>query len=489
MPERLVIVDKVGDWKPHFPELKTATARDYITSPEFANRRGLHVINLCRSYRYLSLGYYCSILAEARGHRVLPTTRTVSDLSRKSIYSMDFQELEGTVSSRLRHVESASAASLEVDVFFGQCSDPALAELARRLFDSFRVPLMRAQFKLQGRWRLDTVRPLYLHALNGDQERAFVSSLEQHLSRRWREPRAKRQYRYDIAILHNPDESLPPSDTAALKEFVKAGNRLGVNIDLIHKSDYGRVAEYDALFIRETTEINHYTYRFATKAAWEGMPVIDHPDSILRCTNKVYLAELLRKHSIPTPRTVVFHKENVDKVLDELPLPVVLKVPDSSFCRGVFRADTDADFHRVAQELLRASDLILAQEYVYTPFDWRIGVLSRQPLFACQYFMSDHHWQVIRHGAKGGYKEGGWKTLAVEDVARPIIDTALAAANLIGDGLYGVDIKELDGRTFVIEVNENPNIEATVEDGVLGPKLYEIIIEDLIRRVEQRRQG
>jgi glutathione synthase/RimK-type ligase-like ATP-grasp enzyme len=58
--------------------------------------------------------------------------------------------------------------------------------------------------------------------------------------------------------------------------------------ELIEKEDYGRLAEFDALFIRETTGVNHHTYRFARRAEAEGLVVVDDPQSILKCTNKVY---------------------------------------------------------------------------------------------------------------------------------------------------------------------------------------------------------
>ncbi|MFH1502533.1 MAG: RimK family protein [Candidatus Eisenbacteria bacterium] len=487
MPDRVVLVDKLSDWKPGYPDVRVVAARDYIDSPGFAVGKGLSVINLCRSYRYLSLGYYCSLLAEARGQRIIPTVRTMNDLSRKSIYSLDLADLDAVVSKRLAGLNTPALSGLEIEFFFGWHPDPALGELARQLFDVFRVPLMQAEFKLQGKWRLTAIRPLYLQALDGERETLFLSGLDQYLNRRWREPKARRQYRYDVAMLHDPNEKLPPSDGPALKEFVKAGNRLGVNVDLIEKKDYGRVPEYDALFIRETTGINHHTYRFAKRAETEGIPVIDDPESILKCTNKIYLAELLRTHDVPTPRSAIVRKDALGELEDAIPFPVVLKIPDGSFSRGVFKIESHEELERMAGDLFKSSDLILAQEFVYTAFDWRIGVLNRKPIFACQYFMSDRHWQIIKHGTAGRYQEGDWKTVPVDEAPSPVIEAALKAANLIGDGLYGVDVKQHEGRVMVMEVNENPNIEAEVEDGVLGARLYEMIIEDIVRRIEARR--
>jgi glutathione synthase/RimK-type ligase-like ATP-grasp enzyme len=73
--------------------------------------------------------------------------------------------------------------------------------------------------------------------------------------------------------------------------------------EYITRADIGRLPEFDALFIRDTTFANHYTYRFSRRATAEGLVVIDDPDSILKCNNKVYLAELLIRHNIPAPRT------------------------------------------------------------------------------------------------------------------------------------------------------------------------------------------
>ena len=54
-----------------------------------------------------------------------------------------------------------------------------------------------------------------------------------------------------------------------------------------------------------------------------------------------------------------------------------------------------------------------------------------------------------------------------------VVELGLRAANAIGDGFYGVDIKELDGGCVVIEVNDNPSVERGVEDAVLGDLLYD----------------
>jgi glutathione synthase/RimK-type ligase-like ATP-grasp enzyme len=123
-----------------------------------------------------------------------------------------------------------------------------------------------------------------------------------------------------------------------------------------------------------------------------------------------------------------------------------------------------------------------------TEFDWRIGVFNGKPLFACKYFMSRNHWQIINHHGDGKSADGAHLTYHVNQVEPYIINTALKAAKLIGDGLYGVDIKVVGKKPYVVEVNDNPNIDVGVEDQVLKDSLYNTIMEEFVNRIDKLKQ-
>lgn len=484
MTQYLIIVDQIKDWRAGFPEVPVMTAKEYLALQNHQKTKDLRVINLCRTYRYLSMGYFCSLLAEPRRHKVIPSVQTLVDLSSKTIYGLNIEDLHESVQKNMKNYSIKDGDSFELPIFFGRCEAVELQDLGRQIFDLFRCPLLKVEFRHSGKWQINTVKAMHLHDGIIEAHNAFfIETLTDYIDKPWRNIRQKSQAKYDLAILFNPHNKLAPSNPKALQKFIKAGKRLNVSVELIEKKDYSRLAEYDGLFIRETTNLDHYTYRFAKKAQNEGIPVIDDPESILKCTNKVYLAELLIAHHIPAPKTKILYKAGVESLQNEIHFPVVLKIPDGAFSKGVVRACNAEEFKMQTGLLFKESDLILAQEFLFTEFDWRIGILNNQPLFVCQYFMSESHWQIIHHEASGRFTEGRFKNWKIEDAPQCVIDLALSLAQLIGNGLYGVDIKQRGEEVYAIEINDNPNIDAGVEDQILGDALYERVIGEFLRRM------
>jgi glutathione synthase/RimK-type ligase-like ATP-grasp enzyme len=490
MSRLVIVVEKASDWGSYYPSDNVVTAMQYLREPVGGDER-THVINLCRNYKYLGVGHYVSLLGEARGHRVIPSVRTISDLRKRALYNLDIEDLN----QKLTHFLPAGGqdtTDLGILVYFGVTSYPALQDLARQVFETFPCPLLRIEFERDRVWQISAIKPVGLHTLDDAQEDTFAQALDAFSKRLWRKPRARRQFRYDLAMLVNPKEAMPPSNARALKQFIAVGKDLGIEVDPIYKHDYPRLAEYDGLFIRETTAPDDHTYRFAHKAEREGMVVIDDPTSILRCTNKIYLNDMLRAHKIAVPRSEVLYREDsrqLRELPDKLGFPLVLKIPDGSFSRGVIKVDDLDQLAKAAAHLFQSTALLIAQEFLYTEFDWRIGVLNRKPLYACKYFMSRGHWQIYNHSARGSARSGGFACMKIEEAPADVVKLAVRGSSAIGNGLYGVDIKQAPDRTVLIEVNDNPSVDAGVEDGELGEELYQRIMRELLRRMEAKRNG
>lgn len=488
----LIVVDNPHDWKAFYPSESVISVQDYLSQDERFKHPHTHVINLCRSYKYLTNGYYCSLLAEARHHKVIPSVRSINDLSNKSLYSLDIGNLNQILEKALQN-RQIDSDSWSVKLFFGNPDIEELGNLGRQIYDLFAFPILSVNLKRRDRWQIETIKPGALNTLSSDEEDLFAASLESFNKTIWRKPRSRKTSRYDLAILYDPEEKLPPSDKSALNKFIRIGKQMSINVELITKKDYARLAEYDALFIRETTAINNHTYRFAKRAEREGMVVFDDPHSILRCTNKVFLADLLSTNGVPTPKTLILSKDrqqdDVKRVIETLGYPMVIKIPDGSFSRGIVKVEDEKSLKKSLHELFKQSALVLAQAFTFTDYDWRIGMLNKKPIFACQYFMTRGHWQIYKHNDSGKVTSGGFRTLPIHETPKKVLDVATRAANLIGNGLYGVDIKQFGSKVMVIEVNDNPSIDSGVEDLYLKDDLYRVILEEFVRRLERKRNG
>jgi glutathione synthase/RimK-type ligase-like ATP-grasp enzyme len=480
----LVVVSDPTDWPLDLPGAQVISADGYLTDPASSAIEEARVFNLCRSYRYQRNGYYVSLLAAARGHRPIPSVTTIQGMKSATVIRSATDDLDQLIQRSLAPLQSEEFL---LSIYFGRNMARRYDGLARELFNLFPAPLLRARFvRDDGEWRLGGVRLLGLSDIPASHNEFLLEVAADHF--RGKRPRVSRPRarRYDLAILVDPEAESPPSDETALRRFVQAAERIGFATTRIGKQDYGELAEFDALFIRDTTYVNHYTYRFSAKAAAEGLVVIDDPESIVRCTNKVYIAEVLERHKVPAPATLVVHRGNVNRIPEELGLPCVLKQPDSAFSLGVVKVDTMEELVRETRRLLEDSDLIVAQSFMPTEFDWRIGILDDRPLYACRYHMARDHWQIVHNEAGRGRRWGRVETIPVEQAPRTVVRAAARAAHLIGDGLYGVDVKQHQNRVAVIEVNDNPSIESGFEDRILGHALYDEIARTFLRRVEER---
>jgi glutathione synthase/RimK-type ligase-like ATP-grasp enzyme len=482
----VILVDQPKDLPNADTPHKVITTSEYLARPKLFDVGRPKLVNLSRSYAYQSKGYYASLLAEARGHRVVPTVETMLELREAKLYEHALPDLEDELNKCARKADFQPEGEVKLLVCFGISRDSRFDAFGRLLFDWFRCPALEIAIE-PGNWlSIDRIRPRNITRLANGEADFFRDCLHQHTKREWRDPKARSIAKYDLAVLYDPNEKLPPTSKESLKYFARIAEKLSVDVEPITRKQLDELAEYDGLFIRETTSIDNHTYRFARRAWQEGMPVIDDPISMIRCTNKVFLMELLGSNQLPMPKTVMLADiADLPKAMDELGLPLVVKIPDGSFSRGVHRVSTSEEFKRIAEELFEETDLLLAQKFLPTEFDWRVGVLAGEPLFVCQYRMARGHWQIVKHRPDGSLREGGSKTFDLDQTPRDIIDIAVRAAKPIGDGFYGVDLKQTDDGIVVMEVNDNPNLEHGIEDAVGKDEVWIRLLKWYIERFEQ----
>lgn len=466
------------------PQCRVVSPDDLLDGrhlPETDAAPGATVVNLCRDQRPLSFGYYVSLIAEARGYAAIPTAADLADQADDRLARGLHTPVDRALAA-LRRQTGRLVLPRRLFVALGRCDRPHLQAVAEAAYEAFGLPLMTLQIDTAHHTLL-RVLPETLPGLDPRQHRLLRAALQRLAGTPPTTPRPFRRAPR-LAVLVNPDDPLPPSQPGTIARLHEVAASMGVETECIGHRDLPRLGSFDALFIRETTTLQSPSYIFAETATRLGLPVIDDPVSILRCCNKVFLHERLKAEGVPQPRTLAVRADTLPAAGEALGFPLVLKVPDGACSRGVIRVDTPAELPVAGRRLLRRSRLILAQEYLYTDFDWRIGILAGQPIFACRYRMVRGHWQIFRHGGDGQAEEGATEPVPVEAVPPAVLSAALAAAALIGTGLYGVDLKETAQGPVVIEVNDNPNIDVGLEDACLGDALYERLVDHLLDRTD-----
>jgi len=480
----LVVTDLNQKWF-EIPDATVVTARAYLAESEGGSDSAVRVLNLCRTGRYQGRGYYVSLLAEARGQRPVPDVKTLEDLRSDAYVRALEAEIQPLVQETLHHDETER---FQLDVYLGKHPDhPALAE---QLFAKVRAQLLRVVFaRAEGSWRLDALQVIGLADISL-QNRAFLIEAVKSFMADSSLPKRQgvKRARPRLAILWNPDEPHKPSNEEALQRFVKTAPLVGLEAELIGPDALERLPEFDALFNRAGPE--GIIYEFVRRAESLGMPVVDDPESIVKCGNKVFMQELLNRHHIATPRTLVVHRGNVDEIIPTLSLPCVLKLPDSGFGLDVVKIESEDSLRKEAERFFNQSELIIAQEWLPSDFDWRIGIYDRRPLFVAKYYMAPGHWKVNKV-VEGQQKlvEGKTEALTIGETPEQVLNTALRAASLVGRSLYGADLKQVGDRVYVIEVNCNPNIDEGNEDQVLGDALYREVLGVFARRIAETAGG
>ena len=206
----------------------------------------------------------------------------------------------------LEKTQPAAEATSSSSSASARCEDQALIavrQAAVRLVPGADPP---GHADWNGSEEIERITPVASQSRSNGRSGLSSAGAGEHTKAHLEAAKARDVRKYSLAVLIDPKEKDSPSDPAEPQAF-RQGSREKFSIDVepIQKDDLDRLAEYDALWIRATTSIDNFTYRFARRAQQEGMPVIDDPQSMIRCTNKVYLAERLGAAGVPTPKTMI----------------------------------------------------------------------------------------------------------------------------------------------------------------------------------------
>lgn len=140
MLSTLFVVDQSTDVLPLANNV--VTFETYLQEYPKLGESKLRVINLCDCDRYLSQGYYCSLLAEARDHQVTPSIKVINGLR-------DGDNALFLSQAWFDKRDMRVAEDIELIICMGETQSTEFAKLAAYLFQQFPAPLLKVGLQLQ----------------------------------------------------------------------------------------------------------------------------------------------------------------------------------------------------------------------------------------------------------------------------------------------------------------------------------------------------
>src|SRR5690606_17092715 len=103
---KIAVVDNPKDWGVTIEDVEEVDVQKDLTDTAYTEIKQARIFNLCRSYKYQTAGYYVSLLAEARGHKPIPSVTTMQDLKTQTIVRAITVEIEDLIKKSLGSLRS-----------------------------------------------------------------------------------------------------------------------------------------------------------------------------------------------------------------------------------------------------------------------------------------------------------------------------------------------------------------------------------------------
>ncbi|MFA5481286.1 MAG: RimK family alpha-L-glutamate ligase [Bacilli bacterium] len=268
------------------------------------------------------------------------------------------------------------------------------------------------------------------------------------------------------AIVYNLIRENNPDWNIQIEAFVTAFKKCGIELIPVANIDaYDYVKQYKA-YLKFVLYWDKDLY-LAELLETIGVPVFNTSQAIRICDDKALTYIKLRRHGIPTPKTLVLpftFGENVLKFYDRVKTlilekgfkyPFVLKQRFGSFGEQVYLINNEPTFKKMLAAI--GNKELLIQEFIEESSgrDYRVNVVGREAV------------SIVMRVNQGNFRSNVHQGGVMASVPHPdkrMLKLAVKAAKAVGADFAGVDILVNGaGDPLVIEVNSNARTVAVEE--------------------------
>ena len=221
--------------------------------------------------------------------------------------------------------------------------------------------------------------------------------------------------------------------------------------DVYYKGE--KLTGFDAILPRISNNMTRYGCAVVRQFEMQGVYTSATSVAITRARDKLRAAQILARYDVDTPKTLVSRNtSDIDDLLEQIGLPVIIKLASGTHGNGVILADTK----KAAKSALQAFYLynedgtnILLQEFIKESAgtDIRAFVVGGRVVASMKRESLDDDFRSNLH-------KGGLGTpIKLTDQEKK---TAIKAAKAMGLHICGVDLMRSSRGPLVLEVNASP---------------------------------
>lgn len=193
----------------------------------------------------------------------------------------------------------------------------------------------------------------------------------------------------------------------------------------------------------------------ATLLTEAGVRTLNTPQAIATCENKVDLLRALHEANIAVPPfRLILSRDDLATAVAEFGLPMVVKPLFGGLGRRVLLIrdhDTVNSFYDYVEDLAHSYERVCVAEPYVSGANIRCFVVGDHPIATVEFRRSDTEWRSNAAMSSTAHAVSG--TDRIEDVVRRVVD-------VLGPGIYGVDLFDTADGVLVGEVNHVPGFRA-----------------------------
>ena len=446
---KIIVSDLTNKWE-DLKDVSVISPAHYLENSYWHNPK-FKIINLCSSYKNNSTGYLISAFAAANNQKVIPNLTSLTTVSLVNHWTFNGADHWQMLNNKVDLVTK------DINIYFGLTQNINYTKIGIDIFYHFNYPILK--LKLNQKGLPDKIELMDILSIDQEQERFFKQALRLYLIGKNIGKKKFSIMNYDLAVLADNNSNDLPSDAGAIQKLFKSAEGKGFNTEIIGYNDLGKVSQFDVLFFRTGNHSFMKSYQSAIKAENEGVIVLNTAKSMLKCHQKPFLINQMKKYFHVLDFKVIF-----PSLKKSLPagFPVIVKKLNNPEYQQILNNSEEYDANINAE-----TEILYYQQLIKNTNKWSLGIFDGVILYASVTFHSESKQYV-----------------KPDQLPEELLQVGVIVKELIGNGFYQALFTEHKQKFYFQDLNDNPPLFSGSEDSVNELDIYDTITDYFLNQLK-----